>query len=615
MQKIKKILYYTLISSMLCFGLTNVSVAIHSVTVEAAVKVPSLQESKKILFVGYNSYTLQIDHLDKKAVISYKSSSSSVATVSSKGVITPMKAGSAKITATIKQSNKTYSLKIIIEVKNPSVTISQSTTYLNVGDVYLFKAKVEGMESKVTWNISDSKVATIGSKGQVTAVKSGFVYVYAIAGEKTTKCRLVIGSNRIGTYSENITIHDQYTIWITVPDRMKDEILYFNTDSKDIISCQWAGDWVGDRRALTITPKSAGTDIIHITSDKTSDQVNIKINSIETTKKTDITQKQIYDQCSPSMVEITSVTVDGVGQGSGFFTAEGMIVTNYHVIKGANKITVKTYDEKEYTIDTIIGYDESLDIAILGIELDREALTICQDIVGIGEDVYTIGSPYGLTGTFTKGMVSAVSRDIGDVDYIQTDAAISPGNSGGPLVNIYGEVIGINTMYLKDGQNLNFSINIKELQKINTNHPISLVNYYKQYDENYFTQYFNENTIYEEPLLSQTIGTSQTVPAGSGVYGSVTSSEKGDIYRIRVTEKCTMIGIILSRTTTDMKNTYLSLLDFNGQKKLATAQESEEGNYQYLSYQIAPGNYVIVIAGPLDYHGDDLEYFLRFDFK
>jgi hypothetical protein len=131
----------------------------------------------------------------------------------------------------------------------------------------------------------------------------------------------------------------------------------------------------------------------------------------------------------------------------------------------------------------------------------------------------------------TKGMVSTASRIIDEVDYIQVDAAISKGNSGGPLLNEYGEVIGVNTMYYRYGQSLNFAVSIKELQKIDTKSPLSVTEYHAKYVETKQKE-SQAKLIYENPVLSKSVDQCQYIPAGNGVEGTITSTENGDCYKL-----------------------------------------------------------------------------------
>ena len=143
-----------------------------------------------------------------------------------------------------------------------------------------------------------------------------------------------------------------------------------------------------------------------------------------------------------------------VGTGSGvIISPDGYIITNYHVIENSSEVIVTTNNNKEYEAE-IIGFDEVTDIAVLKIDSDIKLDYIFfgdSDSTLIGEWVLAVGNPYNLNSTVTAGIVSSKSRDLNEYDqknqsFIQTDAAVNFGNSGGALVNIQGELIGINTL-------------------------------------------------------------------------------------------------------------------------------------------------------------------------
>jgi len=170
----------------------------------------------------------------------------------------------------------------------------------------------------------------------------------------------------------------------------------------------------------------------------------------------------VYRKNIPAVVNITSraVTFDffyGLvpqeGQGSGFvIDKEGHILTNYHVIADAQRVEVTTHNRKKYRAK-VVGTDRSHDLAIVQIDAPNLTSAVLGDSrnLEVGQKVYAIGNPFGLSGTLTTGIVSSI-RSVREPDgmtideAIQTDAAINPGNSGGPLMNSHGEVIGINTM-------------------------------------------------------------------------------------------------------------------------------------------------------------------------
>jgi S1-C subfamily serine protease len=174
----------------------------------------------------------------------------------------------------------------------------------------------------------------------------------------------------------------------------------------------------------------------------------------------------VYKKALPSVVNITSTAVafdffygpvPQQGMGSGFvIDGEGHILTNYHVVENARQLEVTTSDKKKYKAQ-IVGADPAQDLAVIQIPIK----TVPQAEIGdskqlvVGQKVFAIGNPFGLSGTMTRGIISSIRQVRGPRGFIdeaiQTDAAINPGNSGGPLLNSRGQVIGINSMILTGG--------------------------------------------------------------------------------------------------------------------------------------------------------------------
>jgi serine protease Do len=160
------------------------------------------------------------------------------------------------------------------------------------------------------------------------------------------------------------------------------------------------------------------------------------------------------------------------GQGSGFLISpDGYIVSNNHVVDGAEEIKVKLHNGKEYPAK-MVGRDSKTDLALIKIEgaTDLHFLKLGDsDKLKVGSWVVAVGNPFGLEQTVTAGIVSGKGRSIGSGpydDYIQTDASINPGNSGGPLVNMAGEVVGINTSILRSGQGIGFAVPVNMAKEI-----------------------------------------------------------------------------------------------------------------------------------------------------
>src|SRR3974390_1079435 len=160
------------------------------------------------------------------------------------------------------------------------------------------------------------------------------------------------------------------------------------------------------------------------------------------------------------------------GVGSGFLISpDGYLLTNQHVVDGADEITVTLQDKREFK-GKLIGSDSRTDVALVKIEgADLPTLKIGDPVkLRVGEWVIAIGSPFILQNTVTAGIVSAKSRETGELlPFIQTDAPVNPGNSGGPLINVRGEVVGINSqIFTTSGSyaGISFAIPIDEAQKI-----------------------------------------------------------------------------------------------------------------------------------------------------
>jgi putative serine protease PepD len=187
-----------------------------------------------------------------------------------------------------------------------------------------------------------------------------------------------------------------------------------------------------------------------------------------------LTGNDVFQRVRPSVVEITSTASSRLGQsqgeGSGVIIDEqGFILTNYHVVSGADSLEVTLADGSTLPA-TLVGRDPGNDLAVIHIDPPAGGLTAASlgdaDQLRVGDPVFALGNPFHLEATFTEGIVSALGRTYSPGsgtrplrNMIQTDAAVNPGNSGGPLINCYGEVIGINTLLENPtGQSVNVGI-------------------------------------------------------------------------------------------------------------------------------------------------------------
>jgi putative serine protease PepD len=191
----------------------------------------------------------------------------------------------------------------------------------------------------------------------------------------------------------------------------------------------------------------------------------------------DATAKNVYDGAKDAVTYIVASTGQGQATGSGFVISEdGLIVTNEHVVDNATQVQVKIGTSGKAQGAKIVGIDPSRDLALLKVDASNLKTLPLGDssTVGVGDATYAIGNPLGLDHTLTTGIVSALNRDLQAPNgatisgAIQTDAALNPGNSGGPLLNEDGEVIGVNAQIATSGNGSEGSIGIGFAIPVNT---------------------------------------------------------------------------------------------------------------------------------------------------
>ncbi len=181
---------------------------------------------------------------------------------------------------------------------------------------------------------------------------------------------------------------------------------------------------------------------------------------------------EIYAKCMPSVLHITHSN----GGGSGFFIENNKIVTNYHVIKDATSLDMVDFADKHYTVNRILGYSEDFDIAIIETKEKGNPITKNTHTLIPGETVYTLGCPFGIPFVIAQGLLGKEDWVIDNRHTVMHTSPMSSGSSGGPLVNAYGEVIGINTLSSsgENAQLLNYSVKIEEVDKVDTSKPMTM---------------------------------------------------------------------------------------------------------------------------------------------
>jgi tetratricopeptide (TPR) repeat protein len=180
---------------------------------------------------------------------------------------------------------------------------------------------------------------------------------------------------------------------------------------------------------------------------------------------------ELVKRVKPSAVAIE--TFDGKGnsvsRGSGFFVAADRVITNRHVIEKATRVEVHLVDGKKFTAKGVLAVDGEGDLALLQVEVPpalAAALPISKSVPQEGESILVVGNPYGLEGSVSNGIVSAVREISGYGKIIQITAPISPGSSGSPVVNMYGQVVGVATLQAAEGQSLNFAVPAERISQL-----------------------------------------------------------------------------------------------------------------------------------------------------
>ncbi len=220
-----------------------------------------------------------------------------------------------------------------------------------------------------------------------------------------------------------------------------------------------------EEESLVLSKKIDGNYVDHLSNIRGLSAMVLSIESNQSNFQEQLgllkasTSADFSDVAASSVKSVVTVATD-VAQGSGFFIDDTHVVTNAHILANGKYVQVITYDQEVYSAE-LVGYHLGNDIALLKIKGSFEPLALGDSAdVRAGEKVIAIGNPLGLAFTTTEGIVSAVDREgpNGLPIYIQTDVSLNPGNSGGPLINKEGEVIGINNFKLSNAESIGFAL-------------------------------------------------------------------------------------------------------------------------------------------------------------
>jgi S1-C subfamily serine protease len=282
-----------------------------------------------------------------------------------------------------------------------------------------------------------------------------------------------------------------------------------------------------------------------------------------------------------------------LASGSGFcLSPDGIIATNYHVIDGAFSVKCSLDDGSEYDVKYVLNFNKKKDIALLQLKNAKNLPILAlgnSDKMELGDDVIAIGNPMELQNTVSSGIVSGIRKILG-LNYIQTTASISPGSSGGPLFNSYGEVIGITSMGISDSQNLNFAIPINELTKL---FPTSKVISFNE--ANSFDVSINEME------ANNSISTANVFDTNFDINGSFSNDSDVDFYKFEVKKKSkiTFFGSFKSINSNPkiLKQLLMALIDSKGKDIIKSSISSQElYDVQKISIDLEAGTYYLQMS-------------------
>jgi hypothetical protein len=296
----------------------------------------------------------------------------------------------------------------------------------------------------------------------------------------------------------------------------------------------------------------------------------------------DLTPQQIADLAAPAVVRITAKDAAGTPEsfGSGFVVGKNLIATCWHVVSGAYMVTANFSDGRSVSVPGLIGYDSKHDVAVISVETANiKPLILTFELPPLGAPVVAVGNPEGLSDTISTGVVSG-RRMINSIDTVQTTAPISPGSSGGPLIDSHGYVIGLIQSHLIEGENLNFAVVSVYVRPFMYEHShnlttwITLIERQAIQNASLFCFYhYNTATKSFDPVDLNRI----KAALGSGANVNARNNSPGELHETAIMEAADLGNVDLVRLLLDHRAD-VNLKDDNGSTAVLNAAASDKAN-------------------------------------
>lgn len=511
--------------------------------------------------------------------------------------------------------------KILLDGKGERRISDLQTKYMIVDDgwIYFQKSNTDTLW-KMRTNGSDATELSFVYGSDMHITKSGEFIYFVSDGYDPGIYRIGLdGSNEelvVSGYIDSINFADDYLYYNSSIEnlyKIKDDLSSRKTIGSGVSgSFQITDNWVyytqylsdigkeyrinsnGSVKQRLDTDEPLKDILLSLPKNQTYDKEPIILSSIASDIKVLSTKDIAKNKDAVAFIKTFDKDGKQIASGSGFnIKSEGIVVTNYHVISEAFSINCFINNSQEYTVDYILNYNILKDIAILKLK-NAANLPVVKlgnsDNVELGEDVVAIGNPLEFQNTVTTGIISGI-RNMFGIDYLQTSASISSGSSGGPLFNVYGDVIGITSMTILNSQNINFAVPINSVKKLFASAcaiPIDSLNYYENSAEEF------------EP--NDNLKTANEILPNQNLYGTFIKSDDIDYYTFTLHNagKINIFGLSYDdiATKSNFSDLSMTLLDKAGNEISASVEATEvDIVVQKIIFDLEAGTYFVSVKG------------------